>query len=193
MIPILVLAADKTVPPGGTDPLLRETNGVPLLVHICRQAIATDHPVFAAIPGPSHPRYHALRDEHIACFDVPEALHGPGGMLRGAVRRLPPCDGFMLLPAGASDVSTSGILSLISGFKSTQASAVAMYQQSPGDNHPSPIIISSAHKDAFERIDNSVDLPALSRALRIDLVKIIATDDNSTVHSAIETKAKYQV
>lgn len=93
----------------GPDKLLRKIDGVPLLCRTARIATATGYPVFAAIPGPSHERYTALKQEAVTCFDVPECREGLGGSLRGVVKRLPVCEAFMILLADLPDLQTTDL------------------------------------------------------------------------------------
>ena len=107
MTPILILAAGTSSRMRGRDKLLEDVGGVPLLLHVASQALATGHPVFAVLPGPDHPRYDLLKDANVICFDAPESKIGLGGTMRGGVKRLPPCDAFMLVLADLPDLETS--------------------------------------------------------------------------------------
>jgi CTP:molybdopterin cytidylyltransferase MocA len=113
MIPIVILASGKSSRMSGHDKLMREIDGVPMLVRCVRMAAATKHQVFATIPGPSHARYAALKKEPVTCFDVPESAEGIGGTLRGVVRRLPPCSGFMIVLADLPELETRDLVSVI--------------------------------------------------------------------------------
>ena len=106
MTPILILAAGQSSRMRGADKLLQDIDGAPLLAHVIERAAATGHPVFTAMPGPQHPRYAVMRDLPTACFDIPDAVEGISGTLRGAVGRLPPCDAFMLLLADLPEIET---------------------------------------------------------------------------------------
>lgn len=93
----------------GVDKLMQDVDGQPLLAHVVGTAIATGHPVFAALPGPLHPRYALLRPLAVTALDIPDSSEGMGGTLRGAVRRLPPCQAFMVLLADIPDIETADL------------------------------------------------------------------------------------
>ncbi len=136
---------------GGVDKLLLEIDGVPLLIRTCRIAAATGQPVFAAIPGPWHPRYKALRNETVTCFDIPEAKEGIGGTLRGAVRRLPPCEAFMILLADLPKLETPDILSIIDVYLEAPDPSIvraATFEGKPGH----PILFPSRYRKKFEEL-----------------------------------------
>jgi len=107
MTPILILAAGQSSRMRGADKLLQDIDGAPLLAHVVARAAATGHPVITAMPGPQHPRYQVMRDLPTACYDIPDAVEGMSGTLRGAVKRLPPCDAFMLLLADLPEIETA--------------------------------------------------------------------------------------
>ena len=109
MIPILILAAGQSSRMRGADKLLQDIDGAPLLAHVVARAAATGHPVFTAMPGPQHPRYQVMRDLPAACYDIPDAVEGMSGTLRGAIGRLPPCEAFMLLLADLPEIETTDI------------------------------------------------------------------------------------
>ena len=149
MKPILILAAGASSRMGGVDKLLQEIDGVSLLVRTVRIAEASGHPVFVAIPGPWHPRYKALRSENVTCFDVPDASEGVGGSLRGAVKRLPPCDAFMVMLADMPLIETEDIRRLWSdGQNHNGALIVRAATQSGKPGHP--IIFDASLRDDFE-------------------------------------------
>ncbi len=112
MTPILILAAGTSSRMSGKDKLLQDIDGTPLLLRTARRAIATGKPVFVSIPGPWHPRYQLLRNEHVACYDIPDAKEGVGGTLRGSIKRLPPCSAFMIMMADMPEIETSDMLKL---------------------------------------------------------------------------------
>ena len=117
MIPIVILAAGASQRMGGTDKLMREIDGVPLLTRSVRTAAKTGHPVFVTIPSPAHARYAALRNEPATCFDVPEAKEGIGGSIRGALKRLPPSAAVMIFLADMPDLETNDLLAIFQARK----------------------------------------------------------------------------
>lgn len=112
MTPILILAAGQSSRMRGADKLLQDIDGAPLLAHVVERAVATGHPVFTAMPGPQHPRYNVMRDLPACCYDIPDAREGMSGTIRGALKRLPPCDAFMLLLADLPEIQTEDMLAV---------------------------------------------------------------------------------
>lgn len=149
MTPILILAAGTSSRMRGADKLLQEVDGVPLLVRTARRAEASGYPVLVAIPGPSHPRYRALKHENVVCFDVPEAPEGIGGTLRGAVKRLPPCEAFMVMLADMPMIETSDITRLFDAYRN--GSNARIVQATTEDGQPGhPIVFDARLRDRFE-------------------------------------------
>ena len=109
MIPILILAAGRSSRMRGRDKLLEKVDDRPLLVQLVSAAEATGQPVFVALPSRDSPRYDVLRPMDAICLDVPDSAEGIGGTMRGAVKRLPPCDGFMILLGDMPDIAKSDI------------------------------------------------------------------------------------
>ena len=152
MTPILILAAGSSSRMGGTDKLLQDVGGQPLLARVVDQAAATGHPVFAALPGPSHPRYAALRDKPVICFDVPDAREGMGGTLRGAVKRLPPCAAFMVLLSDIPDLTTADLQAVFALRKSEPDALIwrgATAEGAPGH----PIIFDGTLRPEFAKLN----------------------------------------
>ncbi len=90
----------------GRDKLLEPVDGQPLLARVAEQASGTGQPVFAVLPGPEDPRYDVLKSSPVICFDVPDSAEGMGGTMRGGVKRLPPCDAFMIVLADLPELET---------------------------------------------------------------------------------------
>ncbi len=114
MIPILILAAGRSSRMRGRDKLLEEIDDRPLLVQLVSGAEATGHPVFVALPSRDSPRYEALRPMDAICLDVPDSVEGIGGTMRGAVKRLPPCDAFMILLGDMPEIGKVEIEAILS-------------------------------------------------------------------------------
>lgn len=107
MTPILILAAGNSSRMRGRDKMLELVDGKPLLLHVAEQALGTGHPVFAILPGPESKRYEILKGVQTICFDVPCSKEGIGGTMRGSVKRLPPCDAFMVTLGDLPDLETA--------------------------------------------------------------------------------------
>lgn len=121
----------------GADKLLQDIDGAPLLAHVVERAAATGHPVFTAMPGPQHPRYDIMRDLPGCCYDIPDAVEGLSGTIRGALRRLPLCDAFMLLLADLPEIQTEDMLAVFEARKQNPSNLIwrgATAEGKPG--HP---------------------------------------------------------
>ena len=148
MTPILILAAGSSSRMSGKDKLLQEIDGKPLLQRTVRRAVATGNPVFVAIPGPWHPRYALLRREQVACFDVPDSKEGVGGTLRGAVKRLPPCDAFLVMLADMPDLETGDLLEIIYE-KDNHRDALIIRASTEAGKLGHPILFDASLRPAF--------------------------------------------
>ncbi|MEX0320298.1 MAG: NTP transferase domain-containing protein [Ruegeria sp.] len=87
-IPIILLAAGQSSRMGGTDKLMQQVDGIPLLrraAGIARQV----GPVFVALPPQPHPRYSALSGLDVGIVEVPDAAEGMNASLRRAIAALP--------------------------------------------------------------------------------------------------------
>lgn len=87
-IPVILLAAGQSRRMGGTDKLMQEVSGTPL---IRRAAIAARSvgPVIVALPPAPHPRHDAIGDLEVHRVPIPDAAEGMNASLRGALARAP--------------------------------------------------------------------------------------------------------
>ncbi|MBQ2263298.1 MAG: nucleotidyltransferase family protein [Loktanella sp.] len=99
MIPVLILAAGASRRMRGADKLLEQVDGMPLLRRQVMMAQTSGQPVFAALPGPDHPRAAVISDLDVTLLTVPEAAEGLSATMRAAVAQLPACPAFMILLA----------------------------------------------------------------------------------------------
>lgn len=165
---------------GGADKLMLKIDGVPLIVRTCRRAAATGHPVFAAIPGPWHPRYEALRDEPVTCFDVPGHKEGIGGTLRDAVHRLPPCDAFMIVLADMPDLETSDLERVMAAFPYRAKNTVVRAFTDGGDpGHP--ILVSSDLRPDFSALSGDDGANEIVSNPTLSLIRVPLSKDRARV------------
>ncbi|SLN36979.1 molybdopterin-guanine dinucleotide biosynthesis protein A [Falsiruegeria litorea R37] len=87
-IPIILLAAGQSSRMRGTDKLLQQVDGVPLLRHAAQIALGAG-PVIVALPPEPHDRYAALDDLGVQKVPVPDAAEGMNASLRTAMQHLP--------------------------------------------------------------------------------------------------------
>ncbi len=175
---------------GGEDQLMLKIDGVPLIVRTCRRAAATGHPVFAAIPGPWHPRYEALRDEPVTCFDVPGHKEGIGGPMRGAVRRLPPCEAFMIVLADMPDLETADLQKVTTTFPH-QAKNTVVRAFTDRDDPGHPILVSSDLRPEFSELSGDDGANLIVSNPNLNLIRVQLSKDRE-IHKVIRASRLLQ-
>ncbi len=89
-IPIILLAAGQSSRMGGTDKLLLEVDGEPLIRRQGRIARAVaGAPVIVTLPPRPHPRYRALHGLGLRLVPVPHADEGMNASIRTGIAALP--------------------------------------------------------------------------------------------------------
>lgn len=117
-IPILILAAGTSTRMNGCDKLLQDVAGKPLLRHVARRAVATDHPVLVALPQGDQPRRAVLDGLDVQVVDVQDANLGMAQSLRAGLRGLSDdFSGIIVALADMPDITTDDYLSLIKAFR----------------------------------------------------------------------------
>lgn len=163
MTPILILAAGQSSRMRGADKLLQDIDGAPLLAHVVERAAATGHPVFTAMPGPQHPRYQLMRELPTACYDIPDAIEGMSGTLRGAVGRLPPCDAFLLLLADLPEIQTADMNAVFAA--RTADPDYLIWRGATHDGKPGhPILFDAKLRPEFARLSGDSGGDAIVKA-----------------------------
>ncbi|MCR8547137.1 nucleotidyltransferase family protein [Salipiger sp. P9] len=118
-IAVLIPAAGASRRMRGTDKLLMDVGGLPLLRRQAECALAAADHVTVALPGHQHPRAQALRGLPVQVVEVPDADLGMSSSLRRGVGFLPPgLDGVMILPADMPEITSEDIASVIAAFRS---------------------------------------------------------------------------
>ncbi len=87
-IPVILLAAGQSSRMGGTDKLMQDVDGIPLLRRSARAALAVG-PVFVAVPPAPHARYGAVKGLDVHAVEIPDADEGMNASLRGAMAAIP--------------------------------------------------------------------------------------------------------
>ncbi|SPJ29713.1 nucleotidyltransferase family protein [Falsiruegeria mediterranea] len=87
-IPIILLAAGQSRRMRGTDKLLQQVDGMPLLRRAAQIALGAG-PVIVALPPEPHERYTALDGLDVQMVPVPDAAEGMNTSLRTALQNLP--------------------------------------------------------------------------------------------------------
>jgi CTP:molybdopterin cytidylyltransferase MocA len=88
-IPAIVLAAGQSSRMRGTDKLLQDVDGEPLVRRQCRIARQVCERVYVALPPAPHDRYGAIRGLDVTAVPVASAAEGMGASLRTAFAALP--------------------------------------------------------------------------------------------------------
>lgn len=165
MYPILILAAGTSSRMRGRDKLLEPIDGTPMLAHIARQAADTGAPVFAVLPGPNHERYEILKGTKVICFDVPDSKEGVGGTLRGGVKRLPPCDAFMIVLADLPELRTEDFAA-VSVARTTEPNNL-VWRGATQDGKPGhPILFEGSLRPRFEELSGDSGGAPLLKSLK---------------------------
>jgi molybdenum cofactor cytidylyltransferase len=107
--PILILAAGASTRMRGRDKMLQNTGEGPLLRRQVQMALATDHPVFVALPAQNLPRGEGIADLPATILPVKDAAQGQGASLRNAVAQLPDCAAFMVLLGDLLTLTTADL------------------------------------------------------------------------------------
>lgn len=112
-IPIILLAAGRSSRMGGSDKLMRQVDGVPLLRRSAQTAAAVG-PVIVALPPAPHPRHDALDGLPVRGVEIPDADEGMNASLRGALAHVPPdAPAVMVLLADLPDLTADDLRALV--------------------------------------------------------------------------------
>jgi molybdenum cofactor cytidylyltransferase len=117
---ILILAAGASSRMRGSDKLMEEVEGKPLLRHIAKLCLATGSPVAVTLPPASAARHLALEGLPLRLIPVPDADKGMSrSLVRGveALAAAGPEDGLMILPADMPGFTTAALSGLIAQFQ----------------------------------------------------------------------------
>lgn len=116
-IPILILAAGASKRMNGCDKLRMDVAGQPLLRHVARRAVATDHPVLVALPQGDQQRRAVLDGLDVLVVDVPDAGLGMAQSLRAGLLAAPDAfDAILVALADMPDITTGDYRSIINSF-----------------------------------------------------------------------------
>lgn len=101
----------------GSDKLLQEVDGQPVLRCLAQRGVSAGLPVFVTL-GPDQPaRREALADLDVTVVEVPNAEDGMSQSLRAGARAMPSeVDGMMVLPADMPDIEAADMAALAQAF-----------------------------------------------------------------------------
>jgi len=165
MTPLLILAAGGSTRMRGGDKLLEDVDGMPLLRRQAKSALATNHPVFVALPQANHPRQDALQGLDVLCLIVPEAAEGMSGTMRGAVKQLPGTGPFMLLLGDLVAIETADMQAIFQAHASYSDHLI--WRGSTNVGKPGhPIIFDGSLRPDFDKLQGDGGGEALVNPLR---------------------------
>lgn len=147
MIPVLILAAGQSSRMRGTDKLMRNVHGVPLLRRQIDTATGIG-PIYVALPSDNHPRLGALNGTSAIPLIVPMASEGIGGTMRGAVAQLPECDAFMIILGDLISLTNSDLAGVLNAIK-THKNDLIWRGATPDGKPGHPIIFDASLRPAF--------------------------------------------
>ncbi|MEM9636290.1 MAG: nucleotidyltransferase family protein [Pseudomonadota bacterium] len=152
-LPIILLAAGQSRRMRGSDKLLEDVDGVPLLRRQAENACAvTSGPVLVALPPPPHPRYQCLDALAVNRVPVPDAEEGMNASLRTAFAALPnSARGAMLLLADLPDLTRDDLRTVLHAFENN--SETLIWRGATADGQPGhPIVFAAALFPEFARL-----------------------------------------
>lgn len=109
MIPILILAAGQSSRMRGADKLMQPVDGVPLIRDRVLAAVAAGLAPHVVLPDLAHPRARALAGLPHHPLILTGSAEGMGGSLRDGVAALPPCPGFLVMPADMPELTAGDL------------------------------------------------------------------------------------
>ena len=141
-IPIILLAAGRSSRMGGTDKLMQDIDGQPLLRRTAEVARAVA-PVIVALPPAPHPRHDALAGLDVRLVPVPDAKEGMNASLRAALNHLPDtANAAMILLADLPDLTVDDLGTLLRSVSENPNSLI--WRGSASDGTPGhPVVFAS--------------------------------------------------
>lgn len=152
-IAILIPAAGASRRMRGSDKLLMDVRGVPLLRRQALAALEAGDHVAVALPAHDHPRAEALRGLPVQIVEVPDAALGMSSSLRRAVSLLPRgLDGVMILPADMPEITAADMSRLIAAFRAVPHATIQ--RATAEDGTPGhPVLFPADCFSAFQMLD----------------------------------------
>ncbi|MBU2963373.1 nucleotidyltransferase family protein [Citreicella sp. C3M06] len=117
-IAVLIPAAGSSSRMRGTDKLLMDVGGQPLLRRLAEAALAAANHVCVALPGHQHPRAQALAGLPVQIVEVPDADLGMSSSFRRGVGLMP--HGFeavIVLPADMPELCADDLRAVIDTYR----------------------------------------------------------------------------
>ena len=150
MIPVLILAAGQSSRMRGTDKLMCDVHGVPLLRHQIDMAAGVG-PIYVALPADNHPRLVALEGTVVTPLIVPDASEGIGATMRDAVAQLPDCDAFMIILGDLISLANSDLMDVLNA-KNAHKDNLIWRGATPDGKPGHPIIFDASLRPEFTNL-----------------------------------------
>lgn len=147
-IPLLIMAAGGARRMRGTDKLLQEVGGQPLLRRQVQMAQGAGGPVYVALPPDAPARVAAIDGLGAEALIIKAASEGLSASLRGAVAMLPRCPAFLVLLGDLVALESEDLQAVIGARSSAPDNLIwrgATAEGAPGH----PILFDSALRPAF--------------------------------------------
>jgi CTP:molybdopterin cytidylyltransferase MocA len=151
MIPILILAAGQSTRMGDSDKLLEDVDGMPLLRKQVQTALRVCPDVFVALHHNAVARQSVLEDLPATPIRVEEAAEGMSGTMRGAVRRLPEGQSFMMMLGDLVALEASDLQAVLGAYKN-QTDHLIWRGATEGGKAGHPIIFDASLRPEFEKL-----------------------------------------
>ncbi|MEL6809612.1 MAG: nucleotidyltransferase family protein [Pseudomonadota bacterium] len=114
MMPVLILAAGASSRMRGTDKLLLDVDGMPLLRRQACMALEASGDVRIALPPRPHERYDVVDDLRVQPVEVTDAAHGMSASLRALFATLEPENTYaMVLLGDLPDLNTGDLRAIM--------------------------------------------------------------------------------
>ncbi len=152
-IPVIVPAAGASRRMRGTDKLMLEADGVPLLRRqVMRAREATRGAVIVALPPPPHPRCDSVADLDVTAVQVPDAREGMSAGLRRALDALSDdAPAVMILLPDLPDLTTGDLRRVLAAVD--PADGATMWCATTSDGRPGhPIVLHASLFDEMRAI-----------------------------------------
>lgn len=172
-LPILLLAAGASSRMRGTDKLMEDVGGQPLIRHQAKTLrAATSGPVIITLPAAPHPRYSALKNLEILCLPVPDTATGLSASIRAALNALPPnTPRAMICLADLPDLTAQDLIAVATAPSQETITRGATETGKPGH----PIIFDKSHFTALKSLTGDQGAKSLLKTTKTTLVPLPGT------------------
>lgn len=163
-MPILILAAGAATRMRGTDKLMLEVSGAPLIRHQVDKAAQVFEDIIVTLPAAPHARYAALEGTRAQIVPVADATLGLSASLRAGINALPDrAQHVMVLLADLPDITAQDLATLSAAVRSSPDARIWRGTTAAGKpGHP--IVFARALFSALASLTGDTGAQALIRA-----------------------------